>query len=253
MLSGSNLFSGSADLTVICWNSVTGEQIRSFSGNTSPIFALATFHDELYSGNFEGELLRWSVSTGALLLKFPNSHEGRLITMGVYENSLFTGSDDTRVIRWNVTAGEISQIYKSPGKKVWDMILWNNFVVSGSADAKIILWDASVNRLEPFSILLEHRRDILCLKIKANYLFSGSADYTIIQWNLTDSIKLRALSGSLNDVQLIFKVMLVRFPLLMLITSFCFRDLAITPSSNGKFSQEISLQIFWNIQIGLQV
>ncbi|KAI3656619.1 hypothetical protein MP638_005093 [Amoeboaphelidium occidentale] len=128
------LFSGSADRTIICWNSVNGEIIRVYVGHSADVFSVAVFDQELYSSGSKTELFKWNTSTGQLTKKFDAVHQNNIHNLAYKSQALFTGSMDKTVIQWDALS------------------LWGSSI-SGGEDAESRLWDTSSDSIEPFSLI----------------------------------------------------------------------------------------------------
>jgi WD40 repeat protein len=179
------LFSGSADTTIICWNSDTGSIIRRFIGHSDYVIDLKVLGNELYSTD-SGSIIKWHINDGLIAQIFSVKHTPYVVSILLKETSLFSGSQDGVVMRWDIFTGLPFFTYKEYYKALRTIVLWANLVISGGEDGKLKAWDTSVQDIEPYFVVSINDSSIGCLYVYGYTLFSGSSGRTIWEWNLTN-------------------------------------------------------------------
>ncbi|KAI3658638.1 hypothetical protein MP638_006420 [Amoeboaphelidium occidentale] len=197
---GSLLFSGSSDKSIICWDSENGQLLRTFWLHPASVTALVVIDNVLYSGGFKGFVIKWSIDNGEVLQVFPRTNINFIRTFAWKNQELYSGSGDATVVKWNLTTGEPIFIFGGRNRVLRSAALWSNFVIDAGDNEEIHAWDTSINNVEPFRTLTEHTGSINCLLVKGDFLFSGSTDATVRQWNLTVWSIVRVLTGHTGTV-----------------------------------------------------
>jgi F-box and WD-40 domain protein 1/11 len=184
-MSGKLLFSGSADTTIICWNSDTGSIIRRFIGHSDFLYDLKVLGNGLYSTDYTS-IIKWNINDGLIARIFAVNHTFEVQSILLKETSLFSGSMDGVVMRWDILTGLPFFTYKEYNKALRTIVLWANLVISGGDDGKLKAWDTSVQDIEPYFVVSINDASIGSLYVYGYTLFSGSSDRTIWEWNLTN-------------------------------------------------------------------
>jgi F-box and WD-40 domain protein 1/11 len=179
------LFSGSADTTIICWDSDTGSIIRRFIGHSDFVNDLKVLGNELYSCDSRS-IIKWNIKEGLIAQIFSVNYTFDVQSILLRETSLFSGSLDGVVMRWDILTGLPFFTYKEYDKALRTIVLWANLVISGGDDGKLKAWDTSVQDIEPYFVVSITDTSIGCLYVYGYTLFSGSSDRTIREWNLTN-------------------------------------------------------------------
>jgi F-box and WD-40 domain protein 1/11 len=179
------LFSGSADTTIICWNSDTGSIIRRFIGHSGYVYDLKVLGNGLYSTDYSS-IIKWNINDGLITQIFSVNHTLNVVSILLKETSLFSGSRDGVVMRWDIFTGLPFFTYKEYSKALRTIVLWANLVISGGDDGKLKAWDTSVQDIEPYFVVSITDTLIGSLYVYGYTLFSGSSDSTIWEWNLTN-------------------------------------------------------------------
>lgn len=197
---GSLLFSGSFDKSIICWNSENGQLLKTYLAHPASVTALIVIDHVLYSGGFKGLVIKWNIDNGEVLKVFPRTNTNFVRAFAWKNQELYSGSGDATVVKWNLTAGEPIAIFAGRNRILRSAVLWNNFVIDAGDNAEIRAWDTSINSIEAFRTLTEHTGSINCLLVKGDFLFSGSTDTTVRNWNLTSWSIVRVLTGHTGTV-----------------------------------------------------
>jgi len=114
------LFSAAVDYTIKAWNTVSGDHIKTFYGNSGQIYSLVLSHDEkyLFSANEFGTITKFDISSGQLIQTL-NYHEGfrvLKIKLSPDGNTLLTASEDGKIRFISAVNGELLGTYYSTTK-----------------------------------------------------------------------------------------------------------------------------------------
>lgn len=197
-LSGNYLFSGSADTSIICWNVLNGDKLRTFNGHIDEVHSLLLVENFLYSGGSDLMIFKWDIESGQMMQEFPRAHTNIIRCLAQSDGLLLSGSNDATIIKWNATTGSFVSTFRGLSKKIWSVVFWNGYVVTGGDDSNVLVWDASANYLAPTAVLYAHRGPVNCLFVYENALYSGSSDKSVMQWNLSSLLLDKSYHGSLN-------------------------------------------------------
>ena len=164
---GKFLASSSADSTVILWNSVTQEQIRTLKGPDGAI---------------------------------------RRISIDSESSRLATGGDDGTISVWDV-ASEKEPLFSQKGKASINALAFSkarNLLISNGEGGTIDLWDLSSGKI--VKSLEGHKSSVTDLKISPEdgVLLSSSLDTTVRFWDLTSAKEIAVLesdSGIVSQVE----------------------------------------------------
>ncbi|KAI3655965.1 hypothetical protein MP638_003455 [Amoeboaphelidium occidentale] len=198
--SGGILYSGSADTTIISWNSESGKIIRTFLGHSDFVSALIVLEDTMYSSGNDRTVIEWSIDSGEIIKIFTELADGKVRCIGSKNRLLFTGLEETSVVMWNTTSGLPLFKYSGKQKMLTSVVLWKSSVINGGDDSLIRIWDATFDNTDPYKVLTDHTDTIGCLIVDGDTLFSGSGDLSIRHWNLTDLFCLKILFGHTEPV-----------------------------------------------------
>lgn len=206
-LFGKQLFSGSADNTIIRWDSDNGALLQSYIGHENSVNDLEVFGDDLYSVGGDRNIIKWKIFDQNIKTIYPISHYATVRCIAVKNETFYTGSGDSTVIEWDSFTALPVFVYKGRDKILRTVLLFNNYVITSGDDAEIRLWDNSVTSLDPVKIVFDNENAVNCLLIFKDTLFSGSSDDTIKQRNLTDFSIIKILLGKYYSLYLTTKDM----------------------------------------------
>ncbi|KAI3656002.1 hypothetical protein MP638_005179 [Amoeboaphelidium occidentale] len=194
------LFSGSADTTIICWNSVNGEIIRKYIGHAGSVYTVAVFDGELYSTASGKELFKWSINDGQITKKFPAVHENTILSLAFKSQTLFTGSVDTTIIKWDSVSGDILFSYTGRNSVIRSVVSWQNFIISGGDDREIRMWDTSTNSIDPLAVFDNSRSNINCLYMFEDNIYSGDNNGDVKMFSVTKLILIRTYTTQRDSI-----------------------------------------------------
>ena len=195
---GQTLASGSADETIILWNTTTGERtntlaiptgpfagpINTPAGHTDTVYSVAFSPDgqTLASGSADGTIILWDTTTGQYKQTL-TGHKRAVYSIAFSSDgkTLASGSWDKTIILWDTTTGKYIHILAGHEKVVYSVAFSpdGQILASGSADKAIILWNITTGKhIETFT---RHRKPIYSVAFSPDgqTLVSGSADKRI--------------------------------------------------------------------------
>lgn len=141
-----HLIAASAQTQINLWNSHTGEHLRTLTGHTGLIWAIAIAPDEQWiaTGSFDQTVKIWDTQTGDLRLTL-QGHRDRVRAIAVSPDGLVIASagDDAEIRLWDVQTGNCQQILVGHQNCIRGLQFHPNgkAIVSGSFDETIRMWD----------------------------------------------------------------------------------------------------------------
>lgn len=195
---GQALASGSADETIILWNTTTGERTNTLAiltgpfagpidmpaGHTDTVYSVAFSPDgkTLASGSADNTIILWDTATGQYKQTL-TGHKRAVYSIAFSPDgrTLASGSWDKTIILWDTTTWKYIHILTGHEKVVYSVAFSpdGQVLASGSADKAIILWATATGKhIETFT---RHRKAIygVAFSPDGQTLVSGSADKRI--------------------------------------------------------------------------
>lgn len=198
------LASGSADTTVLVWDTKSGQPTITLMGHEGNVESVAWSLDGiLASGSSDQTIIIWDLETGQLgeTLK---GHSGVVNSVAwSYHGQLASGSADGSVIVWNLDTGQPALTLEGHNNEVWS-VAWSpdGKLASSScggfdslicSSGEIIIWNLETG--EPMQTL-EHNWEITKLSWSPEEeLASNSDDNTVIVWDLENGKPSQILEG----------------------------------------------------------
>jgi WD40 repeat protein/serine/threonine protein kinase len=202
---GSLIVSGSLDKMFKIWDTVSGQEIRTFYGHEGFVNDVAFSPDgsQIVSASKDTSIRLWDVSTSKEIQSF-NGHTAAVACVAFLPNGsgIISGSDDRTLKLWDVAGGEEIRTYSGHlnGITSLDISSDGRRVVSGSgyslAGDRIRLWDVSSG-----DVLLELDRDAEIASVSLSpdgtqVAASGRGSAPIVKvWNAITGKELHELKG----------------------------------------------------------
>jgi WD40 repeat protein len=154
-LDGKTVFTGADEKFVRQWDSVTGEEIRSFSSDGIEIYSVAISPDGnlLAAGHQDGNIQVWDVKTGEKL-RVLTGHAGLVLRIAFSEDGthLASASFDRLAKVWDVNTGEeLASLYGNAS---------NVFGVSFSLDGNQLATAGADGTVRTYTL---HMEDLIAL------------------------------------------------------------------------------------------
>lgn len=187
------------------WDFETGQLLRDFYVNNSPISSIEFAADEevFVTAHSDGNAYLWQIDTEQPIFVFEGhslavndvslSSDGRLLA---------TASDDATIRLWDTSSGHevflltghegsVSSLAFSPDSRL---------LISGSSDHTARLWDVQTG--EELHQFIGHTLGVrvVIFSPDGNYIVTGSHDQSITVWNLQSRSILRKLVGHTSPI-----------------------------------------------------
>ena len=220
---GKILASGSEDKTIKLWDITTGKEIRTITGHSDSVHALAISPDGkiLASGSNDKTVKLWDLQTGKEIRTITgHSSWVRSVAISSFNTSsengknrkiLASGSIDKTIKIWDLSTGKLIHTLKGHTQSVTSLAISppvegsDGILLSGSADRSVKFWNLSTGKL--VHTLKGHTQSITSLAInpangmsKNKTFASGSTDKTIKIWNLSTGELVSTLSDGVEAV-----------------------------------------------------
>jgi WD40 repeat protein len=208
LIGSSDGFGGSGAMSLVLWDTESGEEIRCFEGHEFIIRSVAISPDgrtalsgsQAFDGELAepGELILWDLETGEEIRRFDTTDDITSIVFSADGSRALTGSAYfSHAALWDVaTAREILRPEGHPDM-VFDLAFGPNeaTALSASADGSLILWDVETG--EVIRRYLGHEDMVWSVDISPDgrYALSGAMDGAIILWDLETAEELRRFDG----------------------------------------------------------
>ena len=203
---GTQVLTGSQDLTAKLWNASTAAEIHTFAGHTDWVVSVAFSPDgtQVLTGSWDNTAKLWSVSSGSLLRTFAgHTASVEAVAFSPGGSQVLTGSFDSTAKLWNVSTGtEIRTFEDDLFYTVTSVAFSPNGtqVLTGSADTTAKLWNKATGDIirtfdghTDWVILATFSPD-------GSQVLTGSWDDTAKLWNTATGSLLRTFTGNMTAI-----------------------------------------------------
>ena len=180
---------------------------HSLTGNIDRFYirlAISGDGQTLFSGNIDGIIKIWQVSTGKELYTITTGHRKEVIALAISGDgqTLFSGSVDGIIKIWQVSTGkELRTFTGYPNYPVSSLAISRDgqTLFSASCDGAIKIWQVSTGKVL-YTLTTGYSKDVWALAISRDgqTLFSGSVDGVIKIWQVSTGKELRTFTGYPN-------------------------------------------------------
>ncbi|KAH8701659.1 putative cell division control protein Cdc4 [Talaromyces proteolyticus] len=172
--------------------------LRSLSGHTHSVRAIAAHGDTLVSGSYDTTVRVWKISTGDCLHKL-QGHTLKVysVVLDVERNRCISGSMDNMVKIWSLDNGSLLHTLEGHTSLVGLLDLNSDRLVSAAADSTLRIWDPENGQCK--STLTAHTGAITCFQHDGEKVISGS-DRTLKMWNVRTGECVKDLLKDLSGV-----------------------------------------------------
>ena len=177
---------------------------HSLTGNIDRFYirlAISGDGQTLFSGNIDGIIKIWQVSTGKELRTFTGYPNYPVSSLAISRDgqTLFSASCDGAIKIWQVSTGKVLYTLTTGySKDVWALAISRDgqTLFSGSVDGVIKIWQVSTGKeLRTFTGYPNHPVFSLAISGDGQTLFSASRDGAIKIWQVSTGQQLRTLTG----------------------------------------------------------
>lgn len=224
------IVSAGADGNVMVWQD--GHAVRTIKAGAVPILRLALTSQTVITGDTEGNLREWDITTGDSLCKFEKTHSGSILSIVPIENGLLTSGqdrkilwwencqlrrefahldsevysldfDDSRILSgskavqmWDISSGELIRTFEGFTGVVYDVAFSpdGHTAAAASSDTHIYLWDTETGELLQRNTPHTNRVTTIQFSPDGDLLLSASADNTVCVWSV-DGQETRCFDG----------------------------------------------------------
>jgi F-box/WD-40 domain protein 7 len=181
------------------WDLNTLSRVKTLTGHTDAVRALASADGRLFSGSYDGTVRVWDENS-LQCLEILKGHTGPVRTLVYAGGCMFSGSYDKSVRVWDVHTLECKAVLTGHTGAVRALVASANFgyVFSGSDDTTIKVWDARTHKC--VKTLEGHEDNVRVLAVGETCMFSGSWDKTIRVWDLRTLVCIKVLEGHTEAV-----------------------------------------------------
>ncbi len=172
--------------------------VRTLSGHTSSVRAIAAHQDTLVSGSYDNTVRVWKISTGESVHRLVGHNQKVYsVVLDHKRNRCISGSMDNTVKIWCLETG--TSIYTLDGHTslVGLLDLKDDRLVSAAADSTLRIWDPQTGQCK--NTLTAHTGAITCFQHDGQKVVSGS-DRTLKMWNVTTGAHVKDLLTELSGV-----------------------------------------------------
>lgn len=181
------------------WDLNTLSRVKTLTGHTDAVRALACADGRLFSGSYDGTVRVWDENS-LQCLEILKGHTGPVRTLVYAGGCMFSGSYDKTVRVWDVHTLECKAVLTGHTGAVRALVAsqTHGYVFSGSDDTTIKVWD--VRTLKCVKTLEGHEDNVRVLAVGDTHMFSGSWDKTIRVWDLRTLECIKVLEGHTEAV-----------------------------------------------------
>lgn len=186
---GQTLISSSEDGTIIVWDVVDGERLRTFEEHEDAVDQIALGRDgqNVISSSVDGVVMVWNTTSGEVLAtRTIESGQLNALVM-LHDESVALLAIDNAVFSWDPAQDELIQIFDEQSENIFSLTLSYDglFLALGMYDGSVLVWNTATDTMQ-YTFDDAHsdwvRQTIF--STDNDYLVSVSDDGTAMVWNL---------------------------------------------------------------------
>ncbi|MBE3111945.1 MAG: F-box/WD repeat-containing protein, partial [Acidobacteria bacterium] len=156
--------------------------IRTLTGHTHSVRAIAAHGDTLVSGSYDYSVRVWRISTGeARHVLSGHSQKVYSVVLDHKRNRCISGAMDSLVKIWDLATGACLYTLEGHNLLVGILDLRDERLVSAAADSTLRIWDPENGRCR--NVLSAHTGAITCFQHDGQKVISGS-ERTVKMWDV---------------------------------------------------------------------
>lgn len=172
--------------------------IRTLTGHTHSVRAIAAHGDTLVSGSYDSTVRVWRISTGeSLHVLRGHSQKVYSVVLDHERNRCISGSMDSLVKIWDLDTGACLHTLEGHSLLVGLLDLREQKLVSAAADSTLRIWDPENGKCR--HTLTAHTGAITCFQHDGQKVISGS-EKTVKMWDIQTGDCIQDLLTDLNGV-----------------------------------------------------
>lgn len=156
--------------------------IRTLTGHTHSVRAIAAHGDTLVSGSYDNTVRVWRISTGeARHVLSGHTQKVYSVVLDHKRNRCISGAMDSLVKIWDLATGSCLYTLEGHNLLVGILDLRDERLVSAAADSTLRIWDPENGRCR--NVLSAHTGAITCFQHDGQKVISGS-ERTVKMWDV---------------------------------------------------------------------
>ncbi|CAI4220115.1 unnamed protein product [Parascedosporium putredinis] len=172
--------------------------IRTLTGHTHSVRAIAAHGDTLVSGSYDHSVRVWRISTGeSLHVLHGHTQKVYSVVLDQDRNRCISGAMDSLVKIWDLATGACLYTLEGHNLLVGILDLRDERLVSAAADSTLRIWDPENGRCK--NVLSAHTGAITCFQHDGRKVISGS-ERTVKMWDIATGNCLQDLLTDLGSV-----------------------------------------------------
>eukprot|EP00996_Jenningsia_fusiforme_P000932 NODE_184_length_2839_cov_31.510036_g167_i0.p1 GENE.NODE_184_length_2839_cov_31.510036_g167_i0~~NODE_184_length_2839_cov_31.510036_g167_i0.p1 ORF type:complete len:894 (-),score=200.34 NODE_184_length_2839_cov_31.510036_g167_i0:45-2726(-) len=191
-----SIFSGSQDFTIIQWDAVFYQRLRTLAGHTNGVRCLRVLGNQLWSGADDASLRVWCIESGrcqSRLTAEQGGHVGSVLALTDAAGCVWSGSEDRSVRVWQCAGRdgpELLKVLVAHTSRVCSLLQVGSTVWSASSDCTVVVWDAGTAGFARLHVIEAHPGHVMQLALvsrgHAYDLWSVGSDRSLRVWQATE-------------------------------------------------------------------
>jgi WD40 repeat protein/uncharacterized protein YegL len=201
------LASGNYDGSIVLWDAVTLQEIRTLNGHTAEVTRVTFSPDGniLASSGCDNRVRLWDIQSGQEI-DLPGN-----VGLSCYSSASFSpsstllasGHEGGVITLWNLATGQKNPLERIHTNGITSLAFSpdGSMLASASEDGKVILWNPSSGNV--LRELNGHNGAVLCVAFNPDgtTLASGGLDNKVVLWDVQSGSRLRSLLGHTDWVK----------------------------------------------------
>jgi WD40 repeat protein len=191
------LISGSRDKRLKVWNAITGQCIRTITGeHDGSILSMRVNQEKsiLLTGSSDATCVVWSLPNLVPITKL-RGHGNSVLDVCFVNNQIVTSSRDHSLRVWDMATGlELRQMRGHSASVNAIEPVGDTRIVSASGDGSLKLWDIQTGECLK-TMESPNRLGLACVRYNGKYLYSGGLEGKIRVWDVDTGECVNTLVG----------------------------------------------------------
>lgn len=183
---GYEVFIGSLQGTLWCWNIESGELLYKLRKDVSEIENIVVIENKIYTAQRIGHINIWDSTTKNLLYQFQRNIIHRIdwykSFLIITNSNIIVNSYNFCVSIWNKITYQLLYILVGHTKLINYIVVHGSKIVTGSDDNTVKIWDINTGQL--LHTLEGHKSPIMYIQIYKNKVFTYEYDEIVKIWDI---------------------------------------------------------------------